>query len=205
MKNKLPVMPRWHVVLGATSAALGCGLAVYVVGFMVFLLAGCGSGGGLGGGVAGPAGGSSFAGSTVTINPTLAFGAGSTVTYTNTEAGSVFPAAVVSIVGTYAYTPGADATTGTLDLTLPAPVGVLSFSLKNFRVQGGNVTSFETVYEGRTFQATVTVGTLAARGSQSSPGGSVVIDSPASPGGIVTTPPIFPGQPSGHENSTITP
>ena len=163
-------------MLSATSAALGFGLAVYFVGFMVFLLAGCGSGGGLGGGVAGPAGGSSFAGSTVTINPTLAFGAGSTITYTNTEPGSEFPAAASVIAGTYAYSPGSDFASGTLTLTLPDPVGTVVIALRNFRQQtDGAVASFDAVYGGRTFTAAVQGGKLTARprsGGTSSGGGA---------------------------------
>jgi hypothetical protein len=193
-------LPRRHLILGAVSAALGLGLAAYVIGLFVFLLAGCGGGGSSGGGVAGPGGGSSFAGTTVTINPTLQFSSGGVITYTNTKAGSQFPAALAPVTGSYVYTPSADATSGTLVLTLPAPVGSLTFTLKNFRLSGGNVSSFETEYAGRTFQATVTVGTLAAKGSSA---GGVTINNG---GGSDTTPPppSFPSQDSGHENTTLT-
>jgi hypothetical protein len=200
MKQSLPSLRGDPVRLALATFSFGLGsFMLVIIGLGLFALSGCGGGGG-GGAGAGPAGGGAFAGSTVTINPTLQFSSGGVVSYTNAEAGSQFPSAPVAVVGTYLYTPSTDATTGTLDLTLPAPVGALSFTLKNFRVQGGNVTSFETVYAGRTFQAAVTVGAVAVSAGTS--GGSVVIVLPPSSPGI----PSFPTQPgSGLENSTITP
>jgi len=125
--------------------------------------------------VAGPGGTGSFSGTTVTINPTLQFGAGGAVTYTNTESGSSFPASA-GVTGTYTYTPSSDATTGTLAVTLPAPVGAIEFTLRNFAVRNGNVTSFDAVYQGRAFAASVTTGTLPAKpasfGSGSPSGGN---------------------------------
>jgi hypothetical protein len=145
-------------------------LACSALGALVLGLAACGGGGS--GAAAGPGSGSSFAGSTVTINPTLAFGSGNTVTYTNIEAGSAFPAAAdPGLVGTYSYTPSADATTGTLVVSLPAPIGTITFLLRGFQVQSGNVTSFEAVYAGRAFSSTVTSGTLPAKSKSGSGGG----------------------------------
>jgi hypothetical protein len=141
-----------------------------LAGVLLAGLAACDGGGGSG--VAGPSSGGSFSGSTITINPTLVFGSGGVVTYTNTESGSAFPATDGGgVTGTYVYTPNSNATSGTLVLTLPAPVGVISFTLQNFKVQGGNVTSFEAVYAGRAFSSSVTSGTLPAKSS--SGGGSL--------------------------------
>ena len=60
-----------------------------VSGLLLIGLAACDGSGSSG--TAGPSSGGSFSGSTITINPTLVFGSGSTVTYTNTESGSSFP------------------------------------------------------------------------------------------------------------------
>jgi hypothetical protein len=145
-------------------------LTLFAAAALLLGLAACGGGSA---GVAGPAGSGSFAGSTVTINPTLQFGSGNAITYTNTESGTIFPAAVVPVTGTYTYTPSADATSGTLVLTLPSPINTISLTLQNFQVQGGNVTSFQAVYSGRTFQSSVATGTIPAKSGSSSGTGSL--------------------------------
>jgi hypothetical protein len=77
------------------------------------------------------------------------------------------------LAGTYTYTPSADATSGTLVVSLPSPIGTITFLLRGFQVQGGNVTSFEAVYAGRAFPSSVTSGTLPAKSKSGSGGGSL--------------------------------
>lgn len=118
---------------------------------------------------------SGFSGSTVTVNPVIQFLDGSNVAYTNTDSPSDFPAAATAVNGTYSYTPSADAKTGTLVLTLPAPVGPLTLELKSFANSNGKVTGFTATFNGRNFPATVTSGSIAVASTANSgnSGGSV--------------------------------
>jgi hypothetical protein len=116
----------------------------------------------------GPAGGSSFSGTTITINPTLTFVSGTNVEYLNTESGSAFPAANSSLTATFSYAPTAnDYSSGTLTIILPTSPNytTLIITLNGFKLQGGNVVSFNAVYGGQTYAATVSSGTLASSSS----------------------------------------
>jgi hypothetical protein len=164
------------------------GLAGCVAGLLGLLLAGCGGGGSASVVITGPGSGGSFAGTTISINPTLEFSFGGVVRYTNTEAGSEFPAAASVIAGTYAYSPGSDFASGTLTLTLPDPVGTVTITLRNFRQQtDGAVASFDAVYGGRTFTAAVQGGRLTARprSGGTSSGGSTADDTGESPAAAI--------------------
>lgn len=105
---------------------------------------------------AGPAGAGSFAGSSITFNPTINFLAGNALTYVNAEVGSPFPAAPAAINGTYAYAPNAAFTAGTLTLTLDGVPDGLVLELSNFVVSGGNVTGFTARVGGQNYPVTVT-------------------------------------------------
>jgi len=116
----------------------------------------------------GPANGAAFAGTTITINPTLTFVSGTNVEYLNTESGSAFPAANSSLTATFSYAPTAnDYSSGTLTIILPTSPNytTLIITLNGFKLQGGNVVSFNAVYGGQTYAATVSSGTLASSSS----------------------------------------
>lgn len=110
---------------------------------------------------AGPASAASFAGSSVSFNPTVNFLAGNNLTYINTEAGSPFPAAAVATNGTYTYAPNANFTIGTLTLTVDGIPDPIVLELSGFRVSNNKVTGFTVRSGGRNYPVTVT-GTINA-------------------------------------------
>ncbi len=141
----------------------------FLAAIIAFAVSGCG---GDSGSSTGPEG-SGFAGSTITINPTITFTDGTNCTYTNTEAGSPFPFSAAPVAGTYTYAPSADFKSGTLTLVLDAPISDnVAFSIRNFAQSGGNVTGFRATYNGRTFPVTVTGGTVLAQVVNNGGGGA---------------------------------
>lgn len=123
----------------------------------------------------GPAVFSSFAGVTININPTLSFLSNGQLTYVNSVTGGAFPTAASAINGTYTYTPAADYLSGTLVVNLPGIGQVLNMTFQSFTTQGGKVTGFTTVYNGQSYNSTVTSGTLtpaAVAGGSANTGGS---------------------------------
>lgn len=120
---------------------------------------------------AGPSGSGSFAGSSISFNPTVNFLAGDTLTYVNTEVGSPFPAAPTAINGTYTYTPNAAFTAGTLTLTLDGIVDPVVLEISAFTRSGTAVTGFTARSGGQNYPVTVT-GTLTAYTPPTSGGGA---------------------------------
>lgn len=109
---------------------------------------------------AGPSSSSSFAGTTITFNPTIEFLAGDNLLYTNTDNPSPFPAAATATPGTYTYTPNASYTAGTLTIIVDGS-SPFDLEISNFRRSGTNVTGFTARYNGTNYPVTVT-GTLPA-------------------------------------------
>lgn len=136
---------------------------------LVFSLAGCG--GDSSSEATGPGSSASFAGTSITFNPTVNFLAGNAMTYLNTEAGSSFPAAATATNGTYSYTPNARFTGGTLTLTIDGVASPVVLEVSGFRRSGPNVTGFTVRSGGQNFVVNVT-GTLVAQ-TTSSGGGSL--------------------------------
>lgn len=137
-----------------------------VTGLLALALTGCG--GDSGGAATGPASGDSFAGTSITFNPTVNFTAGGNLTYFNNEANSPFPAADPAANGTYTYVPNASYTAGTLTLTVDGIQDPIVLDISNFTRTGPNVTGFTARSGGQSYPVTVT-GTLVA--FQSSGGG----------------------------------
>ncbi|MBC8040976.1 MAG: hypothetical protein H7Y06_10565 [Opitutaceae bacterium] len=147
---------------------LGFLLLSSVLGLTAFVMTGCG--GDSSGGTAGPAAGSSFAGSSISFNPTINFTNGTDLTYVNNEVGSPFPAAAVATAGTYTYVPNASFTAGTLTLTVEGITPPIVLDIGSFTQSGGNVTGFSIRYNGQSYPTTVT-GTLPAYQAPSGGGG----------------------------------
>jgi hypothetical protein len=120
----------------------------------------CNDGGG-GGAKKGPSSSASFAGASISFNPTVNFLAGDAMTYINTEAGSPFPAAAVATNGTYTYVPNASLTTGVLTLTVDGITDPIVLDITNFRRSGTSVTGFTARAGGVNYPVTVT-GTITA-------------------------------------------
>lgn len=150
---------------------------------LMLSLTGCGGGGSSGSGpTPGPASGSSFSGASVSINPTIDFLSGGAINYRNVEVGSQFPAAATATAGTYIYTPATGYGSGTLSLTVNAPVSAtLTLLLTEFGTTNGNVTSFKATYNGATYASNVTAGTIVAYVPPTSGGGGAVV---VPPGGV---------------------
>lgn len=125
-----------------------------LLGLAAFVMSGCG--GDSGGATTGPAAGSSFAGASISFNPTINFTSGNNLTYQNTEVGSPFPAAASATNGTYTYTPNANYSAGTLTLTVDGITPDIVLEIGNFTQTAGNVTGFAIRYNGLSYPATVT-------------------------------------------------
>ncbi|MFA6960853.1 MAG: hypothetical protein WC205_08900 [Opitutaceae bacterium] len=143
-------------------------LLTSVLGLTAFVMSGCG--GDSGSATTGPAAGSSFAGASISFNPTINFTSGNNLTYLNTEVGSALPAAATATNGTYTYTPNANYSTGTLTLTVDGITPSIVLEISNFVQTSGNVTGFSIRYNGLTYSATVT-GSLPAYQAPSGGGG----------------------------------
>ena len=149
-----------NISLLLTSLCLGIATLFY---------AGCGGGDGA---TTGPASGASFAGSSISFNPTINFTSGNNLTYQNTEVGSPFPAAASATNGTYTYTPNANYSAGTLTLTVEGITPDIVLEIGNFTQTGGNVTGFTIRYNGLSYPATVT-GSIPAYQPPSGGGGGL--------------------------------
>lgn len=136
-----------------------------------FMMTACGDDSG-GGGAKGPAAGASFAGSSISFNPTINFTTGNNLTYLNTETGSPFPSALTAANGTYTYTPNANYSAGTLTLTVDGITPAIALEIGNFTQTGGNVTGFAIRYNGLSYPATVT-GSIPAYQASSGGGGGL--------------------------------
>jgi hypothetical protein len=141
-----------------------------LLGLTAFVMSGCGGDGG--GATTGPAAGSSFAGSSISFNPTINFTSGNNLTYQNTEVGSPFPAAASATNGTYTYTPNANYSAGTLTLTVDGITPAIVLEIGNFTQTAGNVTGFAIRYNGLSYPATVT-GSIPAYQPPSNGGGGL--------------------------------
>lgn len=119
----------------------------------------------------GPSDASAFVGTTIEINPTIAFFAGGTITYYNVVASTILPGASVPVGGTYTYTPSADLLSGTLTLTMPTIDRSITFTLSGFKHQNGRITSFTATASGQNYTSQITSGTLTA-GTVAATGGS---------------------------------
>lgn len=119
----------------------------------------------------GPSDASAFVGTTIEINPTIAFFAGGTITYYNVVASTILPGASIPVGGTYTYTPSADLLSGTLTLTMPTIDRSITFTLTGFKHQNGRITSFTATASGQNYTSQITSGTLAA-GTVATTGGS---------------------------------
>src|SRR5690606_38575260 len=127
-----------------------------LAGLVALTVAGCGGGGGGSSPATGPSGAASFAGSSISFNPTINFQAGNALTYLNTEVGSPFPAAAVETDGTYTYVPNANYTAGTLTLTVDGIDDPIVLEISDFIRNGANVTGFTARSGGQNYPVTVT-------------------------------------------------
>lgn len=118
-----------------------------------------------GAGGVGPASASSFAGTSVSFNPTLFFFPGGVLEYVNEEEGSIFDLAPGDdpLEGTFSYEPSSDFLTGSLIVRLSGDDEDTILELSNFETNDqGLIVGFTITLDGVTYPATVLTGSLQA-------------------------------------------